>query len=141
MVAGSVGGFPTIMKIGKFEILAELGQGAMGKVYRALDPHLDRVVALKTVAPGLLATPDARARGGRGGRGVRPRREGGGRGVALRRALGGGGPLGGKPHPDPGLKEGAGAAAAARLPRAGDAGAAGGDRHEGSEQGPLGTLS
>jgi eukaryotic-like serine/threonine-protein kinase len=50
------------MKIGKFEILAELGQGAMGKVYRARDPNLDRVVALKTVAPGLLATKDARVR-------------------------------------------------------------------------------
>ena len=50
------------MKIGKFEILAELGQGAMGKVYRARDPNLDRVVALKTVAPGILGTKDARAR-------------------------------------------------------------------------------
>ena len=45
------------MKIGKFEILAELGQGAMGKVYRARDPALDRLVALKTVAPALLQSP------------------------------------------------------------------------------------
>ena len=45
--------------IGKFEILSELGQGAMGKVYRARDPILDRLVALKTVAPGLLSSPDA----------------------------------------------------------------------------------
>jgi len=42
-------------KIGKFEILAELGQGAMGTVYRARDPILDRLVALKTIAPGLLS--------------------------------------------------------------------------------------
>ncbi len=48
--------------IGKFEILSELGQGAMGKVYRARDPILDRLVALKTVAPGLLSSPDAVAR-------------------------------------------------------------------------------
>ena len=42
------------MNFGKFEILAELGQGAMGKVYRAHDPILDRPVALKTVSPALL---------------------------------------------------------------------------------------
>jgi serine/threonine protein kinase len=34
----------------------------MGKVYRARDPVLDRLVALKTVAPGLLANPDTLAR-------------------------------------------------------------------------------
>ncbi len=47
------------MKIGKFEILGELGQGAMGKVYKARDPSLDRLVALKTIAPTLLQSPDA----------------------------------------------------------------------------------
>ncbi len=50
------------MKLGKFEVLAELGQGAMGKVYRALDPALDRQVALKTISAGFLATPEAAAR-------------------------------------------------------------------------------
>lgn len=48
--------------IGKFEILQELGRGAMGTVYRALDPVLERQVALKTVAPGLLSSGDARVR-------------------------------------------------------------------------------
>ena len=48
--------------IGKFEILSELGHGAMGKVYRARDPVLDRFVALKTVAPGLLANEETLAR-------------------------------------------------------------------------------
>src|SRR5262249_4741838 len=43
------------MKVGKFEILTELGKGSMGTVYKARDPVLDRLVALKTVAPGLLA--------------------------------------------------------------------------------------
>jgi serine/threonine-protein kinase len=50
------------MKIGKFEILAELGQGAMGKVYRARDPAIGREVALKTVAPSLLQDPQIYAR-------------------------------------------------------------------------------
>ena len=50
------------MNFGKFEILADLGQGAMGKVYRAHDPILDRPVALKTVAPSLLEGKDTLAR-------------------------------------------------------------------------------
>jgi serine/threonine protein kinase len=50
------------LNFGKFEILADLGQGAMGKVYRAHDPILDRPVALKTVTPSLLKDKDALAR-------------------------------------------------------------------------------
>ncbi len=48
--------------IGKFEILAELGRGAMGTVYRARDPLLDRQVALKTISPGLLSSEETLAR-------------------------------------------------------------------------------
>ena len=50
------------MNFGKFEILADLGKGAMGKVYRAHDPILDRPVALKTIAPALLSSKDTLAR-------------------------------------------------------------------------------
>ncbi len=38
-----------IRKLGRYEIVAELGQGAMGIVYRAHDPILNRVVAIKTI--------------------------------------------------------------------------------------------
>ncbi len=50
------------MNFGKFEILADLGQGAMGKVYRAHDPILDRPVALKTVTPALVTSKETLAR-------------------------------------------------------------------------------
>jgi serine/threonine protein kinase len=40
-------------KLGKFEIIAKVGQGAMGVVYKARDPLIDRIVALKTLTTGV----------------------------------------------------------------------------------------
>jgi len=37
-------------RIGKYRIVGEIGRGTMGEVYRALDPDLNRHVALKTLS-------------------------------------------------------------------------------------------
>ena len=36
-------------KIGRFEVVSTLGQGAMGTVYKAVDPLIERTVAIKTI--------------------------------------------------------------------------------------------
>jgi hypothetical protein len=38
-----------LQKLGKYEIVSEIGRGAMGVVYKAFDPILEREVALKTM--------------------------------------------------------------------------------------------
>ncbi len=49
-------------QVGTYTIEAEIGRGGMGIVYRALDPALNRSVALKTLAPHLGRDPDALGR-------------------------------------------------------------------------------
>jgi hypothetical protein len=39
--------------LGRYRIIAELGRGATGTVYRAVDPLIERTVAIKTLSPSL----------------------------------------------------------------------------------------
>ena len=41
---------PATKRFGRYEVVAELGRGAMGVVYKARDPQIDRLVAVKTVS-------------------------------------------------------------------------------------------
>ena len=41
--------FPGGARLGKYEIVDSLGSGGMGDVYRALDPRLEREVAIKVI--------------------------------------------------------------------------------------------
>ena len=49
-------------RLGPFEIVALLGAGGMGEVYKARDTRLGRTVAIKVLAPALSEDPAFRAR-------------------------------------------------------------------------------
>ncbi len=48
--------------LGPYEVLEVIGHGGMGVVLRAHDPHLDRIVAIKALAPAFAANPTGRRR-------------------------------------------------------------------------------
>jgi len=48
--------------IGKYQVQRVLGRGGMGTVYEALDPFINRKVAVKTMIAGLADNPELKAR-------------------------------------------------------------------------------
>ena len=49
-------------RIGAYEVIAQLGAGGMGEVYRATDTNLKRAVAIKVLPPSVSGDPDRLAR-------------------------------------------------------------------------------
>ena len=45
-------------KIGKYDVIDVLGRGGMGVVYKATDPHFNRLVAIKMMTGGFSDNPD-----------------------------------------------------------------------------------
>src|SRR5512144_2930129 len=53
---------PAGTKLGPYEIVAPLGAGGMGEVYRAKDTRLERSVAVKVLPKHLSSSPEVRQR-------------------------------------------------------------------------------
>jgi serine/threonine-protein kinase len=51
-----------ITEVGKYQIIEQIGEGAMGVVYRARDPVLNRTVAIKVMSDALARDDDLRSR-------------------------------------------------------------------------------
>src|SRR4051812_28294947 len=50
------------MRLGPYEVTAQIGVGGMGEVYRARDTRLDRAVAIKILPESVAGDPDRLAR-------------------------------------------------------------------------------
>jgi eukaryotic-like serine/threonine-protein kinase len=59
-------------RLGPYEILAPIGAGGMGEVYRAQATRLDRIVAIKVMPQGVAADAAQRERFEREGRRLQP---------------------------------------------------------------------
>src|SRR6266516_3751236 len=53
---------PAGTRLGPYEILAQIGAGGMGDVYRARDSRLGRELAIKVLPPEFVAHPERRRR-------------------------------------------------------------------------------
>ena len=52
----------TLRKVGRYELVEEIGKGGMATVFRAFDPRFKREVAVKVLDQGLLHDPSLKAR-------------------------------------------------------------------------------
>src|SRR5688500_13127013 len=57
-------------RLGPYEIVAPIGEGGMGEVYRATDTRLDRTVAVKILPDAVASDPERRSRFAREARAI-----------------------------------------------------------------------